>query len=106
MAKYVYFADHKSGHNNEDKVHALKAKTLLEAMKEIADARLFKSDENLRSIWLYERAEKNRYNQVMGSLDGVSFIPDNNSSSLKRHTIKANGKTEEYFEPSWELWTH
>lgn len=102
MTKYVYYTDHKSGHKNEDKVHALKAKTLIDAMKEIADERPFKNDENLRSIWLYERAGKNEYNLVLGSLDGVSFIPDNNSSTIIRYTFKANGKTEEYF--SFKKW--
>lgn len=102
MTKYVYFTDHKSGHDNEDRLIPLKAKTLIEAMKEIADVRLFKNDENLRSIWLYERAGNNEYRQVMGSLDGVSFIPDNNSSTIIRNTRKSKGKTEEYF--SFKMW--
>ena len=105
MAKYIYYTDHKAGHDNKDKVHALKAKTLIEAMKEIADKRLFMNDENLFGIWLYERSGKNQYQQVMGSLDGVSFIPDSHSSTIIRHTIKANGKTEEYFSFLWKVWT-
>ena len=105
MAKYIYYTGHKAGHYNEDQVHVLKAKTLLEAMNEITAAKPFANDENLFGIWLYERVEKNRYNQIMGSLDGVSFIPDNNSSTIIRHTFKANGKTEEYFSFLWKAWT-
>ena len=102
MTKYVYFTDHKSGHDNEDRILSLKAKTLIDAMKEITDARPFKNDENLRSIWLYERAGKNEYNQVFGSLDGVSFIPDNNSSTIIRNTRKSKSKVEESF--SFKMW--
>ena len=96
MIKYVLWTDHKAGFYKENMMMSLKAQNLLDAIKESED--FCKYDENLSSVWLYERVAKNEYRQIMRSNDGISFHAEEDVCYLIRSTYKIKGETFESFE--------
>ena len=95
MTKYVLWTDHRAGFNKEDKIMPLKAQNLFDAILE--SEKFCINDDNLYGVYLYEKATKNEYRQIMRSGDGMSFHIEGSSGYLVRSTYKVKGKTFESF---------
>lgn len=95
MTKYVLWTDHRAGFDKENKMKSLKAQNLLDAILESEDFCV--ADDNLFNVYLYERAAKNEYRQIMRSHDGVNFHAEGSSVYLVRSTRKIKGETFESF---------
>ena len=93
MTKYVLWT---AGLNKEDKILSLKAQNLFDAILE--SEKFCINDDNLYGVYLYEKAAKNEYKQIMRSGDGMNFHIEGSSGCLVRSTYKVKGKTVESFE--------
>lgn len=74
--KYIVYEDHKAGYAHLDSVHPIAAATIKEAM--IEAQYIYSSRPNLWAVSICERVPRHpdRYQTIMQTHDGISFIPD------------------------------